>query len=266
MSTPTKATPPRILLSLAALIAAALTSSAALAEDKAEAKIIPGDLTASVTFATDYTFRGISQTDSGPAIQGAIDWSYSFNKEIGVYLGIFGSNVDFNDGDEANLELDFYGGLKGEVEGFAWQVGGIYDKYPRAEIGGIRFDYFELAFKLGYDFGLANLVASYNYSPDYFFESGDGYYFAADLSVPLEFLPYDIALLGHVGHQSIANNARFGVPDYADWMLGITGKLDGFALTLAYVDTNLSKGECFPGTSLTKTCEGRVVFSVSKTF
>jgi len=266
MSTLTKATPSRIGWTLAALIAAALSSSAALAQDKAETKLIPGVLTASVTFATDYTFRGISQTDSGPAIQGSIDWSYPFQKEIGVYLGIFGSNVDFNDGDEANIEVDFYGGLKGEVAGFAWQVGGIYYKYPRAEIAGIRYDYFELGLKLGYDFGFANLVGSYNYSPDYFFESGDGHYFAADLTVPLEFLPYDIALLGHVGHQSIDNNARFGAPDYTDWMLGITGKLEGFTLTLAYVDTDLSRGECFPGTSLAKTCESRVVFSVSKTF
>lgn len=252
--------------SLLALSVALLASPLAWADDKKDEGPIPGEFAATVTFTTDYTFRGISQTDSGPAVQGAIDYSYMFKPEIGVYAGIWGSDVDFDDGDEANLEIDLVAGLKGEISGFIWQGGVIYYAYPGAEVGGFHYNYWELAAKLGYDFGFAALTGGVNYSPDYFFESGDGLYLSADAAVPLKFLPNDIGLAFHVGHQSIDNNARFGAPDYYDWSAGINGKVQGFTLALAYVDTDIKKGECFPGSGLTKTCEGRVIFSVSRSF
>lgn len=249
-----------------ALAGAFLAMPPTLADENKDDKLFPGDLTATVTFATDYVFRGISQTDSGPAVQGAIDYAYMFRPEIGVYAGLFGSNVDFDDGDEANIELDLYGGLKGEISGVTWQAGVIHYAYPGAEVGGIHYDYTEGVAKLGYDFGLLSVTGGVNYSGDYFFESGESVYVSGDVGVPLPFLPFDMALALHAGHQSIENNARFGAPDYTDWAIGISGKVEGFTLGLQYTDTDIAKAECFPGSGLTKTCEGRVVFSVSRTF
>ncbi len=248
----------------ALMLGAAFAACAPRFAAAAEEKMTPGDLTASVLFGTDYTFRGISQTDSGPTIQGAVDWSYPVQKEIGVYLGVWGSNVDFDDGDNANMEIDLYGGVKGEARGFAWQVGGIYYYYPKS--GPFDYDYYELALKLGYDFGFAAVTGSYDYSPDYFFATGSGHWLAADVSAPLPFMPIETALIGHLGHQWIEDNARFGAPDYLEWALGVQAKIEGFALTLSYIDTDIGGDECFAGSGLAKTCESRVVFSVSKTF
>ena len=63
---------------------------------------------ANVALTSDYVWRGDSQTDSDPAIQGGID----FKHPVGIYAGAWGSNVDFPDanGDTANIEIDFYGG------------------------------------------------------------------------------------------------------------------------------------------------------------
>jgi uncharacterized protein (TIGR02001 family) len=236
------------------------------AQDQKGDKVIFGDLTATVALTSDYTFRGISQTDSGPAIQGSIDYAYMFRPEIGVYAGVWGSNVDFDDGDEANLELDLSAGVKGGISGFLWQAGVIHYAYPGAEVGGIRYDYTEVLAKLGYDFGLFSVTGGINYSPDYFFETDEGVYLSGDVAVPLPFLPFDMALTLHGGRQSIENNTRFGAPDYYDWAIGLSGKIQGFTLTLSYVDTDVKKSECFPGSGLTKTCEARAVFAVSKTF
>src|SRR3546814_12414933 len=86
---------------------------------------IPGTFAANVALGTDYVFRGISQTDEEPTVQGGFDWSH----DSGIYLGIWGSNVDFDDGDEAHLETDIYGGWKPTWNGFTFDVGGIYYLY-----------------------------------------------------------------------------------------------------------------------------------------
>ena len=60
-------------------------------------------VSANVSFASDYIWRGMTQSD-GPAIQGGFD----YEADGGFYAGIWGSNVNFNDG--AGSELDYYFG------------------------------------------------------------------------------------------------------------------------------------------------------------
>ncbi len=247
-------------------------AGSALAQDKKDDSGIPGDLTGSLALTTDYVFRGISQTDSGPAVQGTIDYAYMFRDEIGIYAGIFGSNVDFDEVsgpgiDRASAEFDLYGGVKGTVSGVSWQLGFIHYAYPKASPSpNFDYDYTEVVGKLGYDFDVLAITAGVNYSGDFFSETGEGVYYSADVTVPLRFLPLDMKALGHIGRQTIENNARFGTPDYTDWLLGASATYKGFTLTVAYTDTDISKSECFPGSGLTKTCEGRAVATLSKAF
>lgn len=56
----------------------------------------------SLTLASDYLFNGVSQTDQ----QNAIQLTANHQFKSGPYVGIFTSNVDFNDG--TNLEVDPY--------------------------------------------------------------------------------------------------------------------------------------------------------------
>jgi uncharacterized protein (TIGR02001 family) len=233
----------------------------------ADDKIIPGDFTGTVGFLTDYTFRGLSQTDSKPAVQAGLEWTYTISDPISFYAGIWGSNVDFDDGDQGQAEIDFTTGLRGTIDKFSWQLGFIYYYYPGAKVSGDQYDYYEFMVKGGYDFGFAAVSANVNYSPDYFFETGTGVFVGTDVSVPLPFLEkFKPAVTGHVGYQSIDDNTKFGTPDYLEWAIGVASTIDGFTLALQYIDTDIKKSECFPGSGLTKTCEGRVVFSVIKAF
>lgn len=258
-------------LGLIALAGCLLASPLAVADDKKDDGI-PGEFTFNLALTSDYIFRGISQTDSGPAIQGTVDYAYMFRDEIGIYAGLFGSNVDFDETsgagvNRASMELDLYAGLKGTISGVTWQLGYIYYAYPSAHPSSdFGYDYQEIVAKLGYDFDFMAITGGVNYAWDYFSETGQGVYLSADVTVPLPFLPYDMKALGHIGHQSIENNARFGAPDYTDWLLGLSATIKGFTVTAAYTDTNISKGECFPGTGLTNTCKARGVLTVSKTF
>ena len=77
----------------------------------------PHEFSANVALSTDYLFRGISQTDGSPAISGGFDYTYS---PVGIYAGIWASNVDFSSfGDDDNIEIDYYGGIGGDFCGGA---------------------------------------------------------------------------------------------------------------------------------------------------
>ncbi len=223
-------------------------SSSAMAQDS-----IPGDFSTTVGFVSEYSFRGIAQSNEGPALQGSIDWSH----DSGFYAGVWGSSVDFND---ASLETDIYAGYTGEVGGFTYDVGAIYYAYPGADVDDNQYNFVEAAFAMGYDFDVAALSASVNYSPDYFAGSGDATYVAGNLDVPLPFLPFDTALNASVGHQWIEHEDVFGTDDYMDWGIGLSSNIYGFDVGVRYIDTDLDETEeCLDG------CEERVIVSLSKT-
>jgi uncharacterized protein (TIGR02001 family) len=82
-------------------------------------------ITGNVTLASDYILRGLSQTDHNPAVQGGFDWEHP----LGFYLGLWGSNVHFQDLPES-LELDGYGGYTFHfAERTSLSVGALYYSY-----------------------------------------------------------------------------------------------------------------------------------------
>ena len=217
------------------------------------APAIAGDspFTGNVAFTTDYVFRGISQSNEEPTIQGGMDW---VDSESGLYAGAWGSGVDFND---ATTEIDFYGGISKTVDDFTWDLGAIYYYYPGAA-DTLNYDFWELAAAVGYDFGFMQATASLNYSPDYFASSGDAWYPAVNMTVPL---PHGFTVDAGYAYQWISENSAFGTPDYGTWSLGLSYELEGFNLGLKYIDTDLEEpGECADG------CGTRVVFTVSRSF
>ncbi len=211
------------------------------------------DVSANVGFVSEYSFRGIAQSDENFAVQGGFDVSH----ETGLYAGIWGSNVDFNDGDEANIEIDLYGGYSGSFKGLNYDIGLIYYAYPGAD-SSLDYDFWEGSFAIGYDFDLFSTYASVNYSPEYFGDSGDAQYYSLSVDVPL---PKEFTLSAHVGYQEIDDNDAFGVPDYTDWSVGLGYNFKGFDLSVQYIDTDLDEPEeCADG------CDSRVIFGVSKSF
>lgn len=123
-------------------VAAAVTGSVpASAQQRIERLGVT--VTTGVGLYTDYLFRGISQTQTNPAIQGTLDIEH----DVGVYIGGFASNVDFGTGYDANIELDGVFGYRTELFGVKIDVGGIYYAYPGANEGPYRYNFFEAAAK-----------------------------------------------------------------------------------------------------------------------
>src|SRR5690606_34110216 len=87
----------------------------------------PHSLSANFSLVSDYRFRGISQTDKKPGIQGGFDYSHA----SGFYVGNWNASVttdSYNGG--AGLEMDFYAGFKPTYKDFTFDIGVLQYYYP----------------------------------------------------------------------------------------------------------------------------------------
>ena len=143
---------------------------------------------ANVALTTEYVFRGISQTSEGPAIQGGYDLTCGI-----FYAGVWASNLDWggtglfgfagNDA-VANIEMDWYLGIKPVTGRITWDLGVIYYTYPNAADLGVnalaavdKRDYNYLELKVGASAEIwkdGTLSATAFWSPDYQYEVGPG--------------------------------------------------------------------------------------------
>jgi len=117
---------------VAGAVAAALGSGLALAQQP-QAPTSPHTLTGNVGLFSQYIFRGLTQTNREPAIQGGFDYSHS----SGFYAGTWASNISWlRDAGAYSAggsgEFDFYGGIKGSFgkSDFTWDLGALYYWYP----------------------------------------------------------------------------------------------------------------------------------------
>ena len=69
-------------------------------------KLAEFTLSGNLTLANDYVARGLTASDHHPTLQGTLN----ANHDSGFYLGFFGANVDFNDGDGSSMEIDLTAG------------------------------------------------------------------------------------------------------------------------------------------------------------
>ncbi|MQA88967.1 MAG: hypothetical protein GEU90_01850 [Gemmatimonas sp.] len=222
-----------------------------------EAQSSEVELTGNVSIASDYTFRGVSQTLEEPAVQGGLDLAFPFD----LYAGAWGSSVNFGeDLPRAQMELDFYGGIAPSVAGFDLDLGGIYYLYPGADDNN-NYDFLELYGGAGRSIGPVGLGISGAYSPDFFGASGTGIWLGADASVGIPETPVTIDV--SIGQQSVEDNSTWGTPDYMAWTAGLGAEVMGASIGAMVTGTDLDEGDCFSGTDL---CNTRVIVSVGRDF
>ncbi len=220
-------------------------------------------LTGNLGLASDYRFRGLSQTWRLPTVQGGLDYAHS----SGLYLGTWASNVSgnsYNNG--AGLELDLYGGVKWEVaSGVLLDVGALAYFYPGARLNSApgvattqKYDNVDLY--VGVSQGPFSAKLSYAVT-DYFGLNGDtaGYAYFSSLgangssrgSLYLD-LNYNVdlgqgATLGlHAGHLAVRHYADLS---YSDVKLSLSKAVYGVNLSAAIVATNAKRAYYQAGNS-----------------
>jgi uncharacterized protein (TIGR02001 family) len=216
-------------------------------------------VTPTATVASDYLFRGISQTRNRWAGQFALDVEH----QSGIYVGTFLSNATYP-GTNLRMEMDGLVGYRMALGGLKLDLGAVYYGYPGYDKnGGNDWAWWEGVVKASYELEPVKLLGTFAYSPDFNYESGDAFYVegGADVALPIA----GLTLSGRVGYQWIQKNSVYGAPDYTNWSVSLAYPTPflGFTLSVGYYGTDLSKGQCFGGL---KVCEDRVMFSLSKVF
>lgn len=182
---------------------------------------------------TDYRYRGVSQSQLKPALQGGVDYANG-----GFYLGAWGSTIRWikKAGGDANVEVDVYGGYKGEIsKGLGFDVGVLAYVYPGNDLA-TDADTQEIYGALSFGpatFKYSHAVSNLFGVPD----SKNSYY--ADLSASFEVMG-GWALAPHVGYQKIKGPNGIS---YADYSLTLSKDFSGLVPSIAIVGTDLKKSE-----------------------
>ena len=206
-----------------ALLAAAATaamSGAAFAQDES-----PLDLSFNVGAATDYVWRGVSQTDESPQIYGGVDATVGM-----VYAGTWLSNVDFGTGNDTDFELDLYAGIRPQLGPVALDLGIQYYGYINAPTGSDQ-DFVEFKLAGSVPVGPATVGAAVFWSDNFYGCTGNATYVELNGSSPIG---EKFSVSGAVGHQDVDYDG-----DYTTWNLGVGYALTDFlGVDLRYHDTN----------------------------
>jgi uncharacterized protein (TIGR02001 family) len=239
----------------ACVLGAALAAGLATAAQADDKKLT---LTGSAMFVTDYMFRSVSQTSSGPAVQPEFDLTYGI-----FYAYIWGSNVNVPGAE--GIEIDYGAGITPKWRGITFNFAALEYTYP----GGSSLDYLELRSSAAYTFGEKLTLSIGNWwSPDNFgvgtqsdaVEFGAAYVFSGKL-----FNFFSPSISGAVGEQFYETNLLGG--DYTYWNAGLTlGFMDHWSADIRYYDTNYSEANCFTNIGARDSCDARVVGALKATF
>jgi uncharacterized protein (TIGR02001 family) len=216
----------------------------------------------SVAIASDYRFRGVSQSDQAMAVQGGLTIAH----QSGLYVGTWASNLaGWGTFGGANMELDLIGGYKAKLaDNATLDVGLTWYMYPR---GANKTDFAEPYAKLTGTAGPATLTAGVAYAPKQqaigkWYNTGtdaaagvynnpgakdDNLYLWGDGALAVAGTPVTAKV--HIGHSwgqnGLGPNATAVSPTgaYWDWSLGADATYRNLTLNLSYVDTDISNRE-----------------------
>lgn len=230
-------------------------------------------VTGNVTLASQYIYRGLSQTNGKPALQGGLDYAHVSGFYAGTWLssiswftdqnantaaapvalsspGATGAPYLPNKSNSANLEWDVYAGIKNSFAGdWTYDVGLLTSNYPGIyeNLGAYRKpDTAEVYAALGYQWlalKYSKAVSHYTFGVN---ESRGASYIDLAATIPLP--ESGVTLQAHAGHQKYPGNANAGYWgasggnnsyfDYTDYKLGLTREYRGFTYGLAWTHAN----------------------------
>ena len=213
------------------------------------------EISGNVTLASDYRFRGVSQTDNQMALQGGLDWSHA----SGFYVGTWASNVDSNffsgTSTDPQLEWDLYVGYSGELGAIGYDVGVIRYIYPGYD------DANTTELHVGVSYSLSDSVsvgADLYYSPELNFIGIDesAWYFAVNAEVGLA---QGFTFSASVGRSFGDAYDTAATDAYTDWSVGVSKDVAGVTLGLSWIGTDGNGEDNFGDVA-----DGTFVFTVSK--
>ncbi len=240
----------------------------------------PWDIAFGGGIASDYIFRGISQSAREPSVNAYSELRYNINSNLQLYGQISAESLDFPN--RAASEVDLFGGIRPTFGKLSLDFGYWYYLYP----GGQLYDapqpgpaltldsrctngfytptgycniskdddsYWEVFGKGTYAFNdTVTVGANVFYSPSWLNTGADGTYASGTLKLtaPSSMFTKDTGafLSGEFGHYWFGQTDGFygytNLPEYNTWNVGLSFTYKVFTLDLRYYDTDLSTSQC----------------------
>ena len=178
---------------------------------------------------SEYMFRGISQTDDGPALQAGAGYSFS----NGFYVGGWASNVDF--GESTDAEIDTFVGWNGDLnDNLNLDVQLVRYNYV-GEPDGVDYAYNELIGKVSF---AENYSATLGYTNDFLNTNTNSFYKTINGSWEVG---NEINLTAGLGYTTVQ-----GPEDgYLDYSVGVNRDFGPVNIGLGYIGTDSSGEDLF---------------------
>ncbi|TBU94605.1 hypothetical protein DNJ95_17145 [Stutzerimonas kirkiae] len=247
-------------LALAIVGASTVGLSSLAAAEEFPTSVGTFDVSMTATLATDYIWRGQSQTAGAGAIQGSLDIAH----ESGLYIGTWASNVDSEWTGGSSVEIDYYVGYAGSItDDIGYDLSWNTYTYPKASdltskevIASLNGYGFTVGTKYAYDPNSA-LYTWIGY--DYELPQGFGLHLAYGRTDTKDTLAVVEDNSGVVIYQDTKSK-------YDDWSVGVSKNFIGLDFLLAYTDTDIKSGTCEAWYGDKDYCDTNVTLSVSKSF
>lgn len=231
-------------------------------------------VTGSAGLWSQYRFRGISQSDNRPVVQGTFTVTHS----SGFYASVWGSSASANNAvNLGGTEIDVYGGYAHALGKSGVTLdGGLYGYfYPGStKAVGISENYYEVYADLAKPFGPLTTKIGINYAPKqpYFRKFATPTRHSTYVFGELGFAPANSPFLvhSHLGHTG--GGLDFANRSYLDYTVGASYKWKALLFDLSFVGTDLSRSDTQPfdtaygTTDFHRAAKSVVVASVSASF
>ncbi len=260
----------RILPLSTALAAHLLAQAPAAAAPPAPPSILGFALTGYTTLGSQYIFRGLTQTDGKPTIQGELDLVHP----TGFYASLAMSNItwisdQFSSGPvSAGVEVDLFGGYKwGFAKDWTLDLGAYRYLYPGdyKAVPGYTANTTEAYLGLSYSWAslkYSRVISDGNFGVA---KAGGSSYLDLSLTIPLGESGWTVLAHGGKTTYNTSDSAVNSLFDYTDYKLGIAKEIKGYTLALAgtNADTKDAGYKNLLGRNIGK---DRVTFTIAKAF
>ncbi len=242
-------------------------------------EVSPWDFAFGAGIASDYIFRGITQSAHKPSVNAYFEPRYNINPNLQLYAGLGGASISFPN--RAAAEIDVYGGIRPTFGPVAFDFGVFGYLYPGGQCfhanpafcGGFvgngalpngNFAKRDWSFFEGYGKVLwtvndwVAVGANAYYSPNFLNTGADGTYVSgtAKFTAPSTWFGstgIGAYLSGEYGHQFFGTSDAFygnlNYRGYNTWNVGLGFTYKVFTLDLRYHDTDYGRGNCNAFTS-----------------
>jgi len=233
----------------------------------------PWDVAVGAGIASNYLFRGVTQSNHAPSVSAYFEPRFNLTKDFQIYAGMGASSIAFPN--RTGVELDGYFGIRPAFGPVTFDFGVWYYGYPGgtcfAGVAGFGAECASSALPNGnfikkdvsfYE-GYAKVAWTVNdtvilggnayYSPSFLNTGAEGTYASVTAKIAAPSSLFGTSgigayLSGEFGRQWLGTSDAFyghiKLADYNTWNIGVGVTYKVFTLDVRYSDTNLSRADC----------------------